>query len=112
MLMPFLPSGLDTGARLKALITILSAWGFGRKVASGCIQSAWIMSLSLVPAPDEQLDRPAQSADALREAARAARQPRQVVPELGIVALDRVGLALVIHGPVLAPVAQLAVGVE
>lgn len=39
-----------------------------------------LMRLPPIPAPDEKLDRPAQRLDALREAVRAARLPRQVEP--------------------------------
>jgi len=65
-----------------------------------------------VPAPDEQLDGTPERVDALREAARAPGEPRQVVPELGAVAFDRISLRFVIRRSVLAPPAQLAVGVE
>lgn len=39
-------------------------------------------------------------------------KPGQVMPQVGVDGLDRVGLTLVVHAPVLAPPTQLAVSVE
>jgi len=70
------------------------------------------IALSLVPTPDEQLDRPTQSMNALGEAARASRQTRQIMSQFSVITFHRVGLRLVVHALMRAPPAQLAVGVK
>lgn len=80
---------------------------------------SWVLAflqLTCVVAADEEVNGPRQRVDAAREAAReaarAAAQAGKVMAQVGVDGLDRVSLRLVIHRPMPAPSAQLAVRVE
>ena len=68
--------------------------------------------LACVVATHEQVNGSPQRVDAAREAAGAPPEPRQVVTQVGVRALDRVGLRLVVHRGVVTPPAQFPVRVE
>jgi hypothetical protein len=51
--------------------------------------------LAVVPGEDEELDRITQGVQRAGETARPTREAGEVMPELGVVALNRVGLAFV-----------------
>lgn len=62
---------------------------------SGVLGVLATIELAAIPGIDEQLDRIAQRPERTGEAAGFARQPREIVPQVRIVAFDRVGLTLV-----------------
>ena len=71
------------------------------------------VELATVPCIDKELDRPPQSPDAAREAARLTAQARQIMAQFGIVALNGVGLAFVINELMMSwQIDQRAVSIE
>ena len=71
-----------------------------------------LAQLSLIPAPDEQLNRTTKSMNALGEAPRLTSESRQIMTQFSIIAFDRVGLRFVIHRLMSAPPTQFFVSVE
>jgi len=70
-----------------------------------------LVELATVPTKDEEMNGSPQGMDRAREAARLASQASEIVTQFGVVRFDRIGLALVGHGEVDAPIeGQVLIG--